>query len=1272
MPRYFQVLVHRGIDAARRIFLESAAMPPFSSGKSKSPALLFAAALLGMALAQAGAAVQINEFMADNPGRPNDPNALLDMDGSSPGWIELYNNGAAAVDLTGWALSDDPAVPGKWVFAAPVAPATVRTTIPANGFKVVFCGGTARNVANVEPHTTFKLDDSGHVLLSQPDGAGGWTVVSRIGTAAAGANPAVPYPPQRTGVSFGFPRDSAAAAPVFFENDTPGAANPAGVADFCADTVFSADRGFYDAPFTVKITCATPGSTIAWTVNGNTPSPTQGTQVPAPDPFSPPAAVISVNGTTIIRARAWKNGLGSSDTDTMTYIFPAQVLSQTGPLASMGLTVNDTHPWGTTGGDVRSPSGPDWEVDPAIVNAATAADRFSTEDLKKMPVVSVVTPWREAFGPNTAAPDYAATPVANRGFYTGSEVGVANEGADRAGSMELINPDADSANPNAVKGFQVDGNVHVFGGTSHLRWKSYKLSMRFKAQQTVTTDVYGDDTAQAQDLFVLDARLNQAWVHPTASQRTMGDYVRDHVMADLQNKMGGTSFHSRPVHLFLNGLYWGLYILHEKPDERFMADYNGGDQDDWDVIKHSGGNSVDGASLYNNVIATAPMDPALALGNTSNATIAPYFNTTALQNFETLLDLVGLGRIAPNPVPVLTGQAAYEAAVAKLDLPQFIDYMLLNFVGGNTDWAHKNLYASYRRSGPLGSTGKWRWHSWDAEHVFKATGDNNTSRNDTYGPTAIHQKLLVNAEYKLAWADAVHRRIFNNGVLSTAGLQSAFSQRFAEIEPWGVRGESARWGDNRNDSTPYTYTGTWTTEKNRILTSICPARGGTGASTVVAQLRTAGLYPATAAPEFRNNATNTVQHGGAVPVGFSLKLQNTVGGASVLYYTMDGTDPRTPWTSAVSATAQTYSVPLTLNTSRTVKARILNGTVWSALNEAFFSVATIPAAAGNLVVSRIHYRPAAPTTAEINAGFDARRYFEFVELMNVSATTVNLSGVTFGTGLDFTFLTGTASVELPAGARLLLVANRVAFESRHGTALPVFGEFQLGSNLDDSGEEISIHKPDGSEIKRFNYNDKSPWPTAPDGDGFSLVLRNPAVNASSAAHADGTNWRASTESAAPGTNPDANARPGADDRILYAAWQPGAIPSGPSTAANQDADNDGVPNFMEFALGSPPTAGAQSGMPVYSTVFIDPDGTGPDPAAEFPAISLTRLAAADQVTWTPEVSQNLGAWRTVGNGLVTVSVLSAPDGMETITWRATTPAAEAGRLYFRVRAVFTP
>jgi CotH kinase protein/Chitobiase/beta-hexosaminidase C-terminal domain/Fn3 associated len=1215
----------------------------------KLPPLLAAAWLLLPAVLPA--AVQINEFMADNPGRPNDPNAQIDMDANSPGWVEMYNNGAAAVTLTGWALSDDPANPGKWIFAAPVAPATVHTTIAASGYKLVYCGGLERNVANVEPHTSFGLDDSGYVLLSQPDGSGGWTVVSRIGIPASGMDPAAPYPNQRKAVSYGYPGNDSALAPVYFENDTPGAANAAtGVTEFCGDTVFDIDRGIYDAPFTLTITCATPGATIAWTVNGNRPSPTAGTQAPAADAVSTPVATINITGTTIIRARAWKAGLGMSNVDTQTYIFASQVLTQTGPLPSMGLTAADTYNWGAAGGDLRSPPGPDWEVDPAVVNHAVAANRLTTDDLKKLPVVSVVTPWVAAFGPQSTAVN--PPPVGDRGFYVGAAVGVANEGADRFASMEFINPTGDSAAPNAVKGFQADGNVHVFGGTSQNRWKSYKLSMRFKAQEAVEYNVYGDDASSRQDLFILDARLNQAWVHPSSSQQVMGDYVRDHVMSDLQNSMGGSSFHSRAVHYFLNGLYWGLYILHEKPDDRFMADYSGGDPEDWDIFKHNGGNGVDGGTLYMNVIASGLINPAVALGSSSDP---GYFNCTALKNFEDLLDLAGLGRVAPNPNPApnLATQAAYEAVAAKLDIPQFIDYMMLNFVAANTDWAHKNLYASYNRTSPRA---KWRWHSWDAEHVFKSATDNAVGRVDTFGPTAIHQKLLANAEYKLAFADAIQKRIFNNGILSTQGLRAAFNQRFAEIEPAGVRGESARWGDNRVDASPYTYTGAWTTEKNRILNTVLPGRGSTAAtpaSTTLNQMKAAGLYPATAAPEFRNAATDTLQHGGMVPASFQLKIHNPVGGASVLYYTLDGSDPRTAWSSAVSPAAQTYSGPIALGVPKTVKARILNGAVWSALNEAFFSVGTVPASAANLVVSEFNYRPSAPTVDEQAAGHTQRSRFEYIELLNIGASAVSLDGVRFGAGLDYVFDAQSAVSVLAAGERVLIVARREAFELRYGAGKPIAGEFQLSSNLDDSGERIEVLAADNSAIKDFTYNDRLPWPMAADGGGYSLVLIRPHTNPD---HNTAQSWRPSAAVAG---------NPGGSDVVSFAAWKS-------STGVTEDYgddDNDGATNAAEYVLMTNPASA--SSRPVLTgavqTVFVDPGLGLPPVPVEFLTLTFDRNPRADDCTCTPVVSTDLVAWNGGFADMVRVSITPNPDGTQTEVWRPTVPAAGDPRRFAGLR-----
>ena len=97
-------------------------------------------------------------------------------------------------------------------------------------------------------------------------------------------------------------------------------------------------------------------------------------------------------------------------------------------------------------------------------------------------------------------------------------------------------------------------------------------------------------------------------MHSTdANQRANARYVQDQFVADLQNAAGGFAPHGRYVHLYLNGLYWGMYYLHERPDKTFNADYQGGDKDTWNVIKHNSTTIVDNA-LNNAPGTTASTD----------------------------------------------------------------------------------------------------------------------------------------------------------------------------------------------------------------------------------------------------------------------------------------------------------------------------------------------------------------------------------------------------------------------------------------------------------------------------------------------------------------------------------------------------------------------------------------------------------------------------------------------------------------------------------------
>src|SRR5690606_3607043 len=128
-------------------------------------------------------------------------------------------------------------------------------------------------------------------------------------------------------------------------------------------------------------------------------------------------------------------------------------------------------------------------------------------------------------------------------------------------SFELLNPDGNDFDPNAVEGQHGHGVVRVFGGSStEKRWKSDRLSFRFNFRGTFKSGVLGEGAVGSYDRLGLDARLNQVWTQSqNLEQRQFGDYVRDAVLTDLENEMGVKAVHSQHVHLYLNGLYWGLY-----------------------------------------------------------------------------------------------------------------------------------------------------------------------------------------------------------------------------------------------------------------------------------------------------------------------------------------------------------------------------------------------------------------------------------------------------------------------------------------------------------------------------------------------------------------------------------------------------------------------------------------------------------------------------------------------------------------------------------------
>ncbi len=702
---------------------------------------------------------------------------------------------------------------------------------------------------------------------------------------------------------------------------------------------------------------------------------------------------------------------------TQTYLFPNDVLRQN---ASFGADGTGLPPYAAWGHD-----GADWEVDPDITGNAISDNRLTIDDLRSIPTLSLVLPWEEMFGGN------------GQGIY------ISGSGSPRAASVELILPDGST-------GFQIDGSVQIQGGSSTNRWKSDKLSLRMKFTETygptkLDYPLFGAEATDRFDTFILDATLNYGWTHPSTSQTDKAKFIQDQFVANLQNAIGGFAPHARYHHLYINGLYWGMYYVHERPDASFAAEYLGGNKDDYDILKHDSTTVVNGSSA----------------------------------DYQAMLNLAREN---------LANDASFQNLTAVLDVDDLIDYMLINFYAGNTDWAHHNWYASFNRSDPAG---RWRFHSWDAEHVLKNLSENVTSKNNTGSPAEIHQRLTANAEYRLLFADHVQKHFFHDGALTPASTTATYQQLMGEIDR-ALVGESARWGDNRV-STPYTYSD-WLDTQNDLLDNYFPQR----TAVVVEQLRNRNLFPNVEFPTFN-------QQGGPIPSGFDLTLSAPAG---TIYYTLDGSDPRATG-GAISSTASTYAgIPLEIVTAVTVRARALNGGEWSALNEATFTVAPL-ADPASLRITELNYNPhdANPVPGLNELEVDSNQ-FEFVELQNVGSETIDLSGVQFVKvvdGADLAGITFTFDQQiLDPDEFILVVKNREAFESRYGTGLSLAGEYT--GKLDNGGERITLRAANGIDIQSFEYDDSGNWPERADGTGSSLE-----TIATASDYDQATNWRSSNE-----------------------------------------------------------------------------------------------------------------------------------------------------------------
>lgn len=618
-----------------------------------------------------------------------------------------------------------------------------------------------------------------------------------------------------------------------------------------------------------------------------------------------------------------------------------------------------------------------------------------------LPVVSLVTATNNLYG-RTGIMEFNPRNTQNHGLAW-----------ERPVSVEWIRPEDNG-------GFQVDAGIRVAGGdyirglyaynTTALPQSKYSFRLYFRGEYgegRLRYPVFPGTTISEFDTLHLRAGMNDH----------SNPLLKDEFVRSLCDQVGIVASHGTFVNLFLNGAYRGIYNPTERVNEDFLQAYHGGGPL-WDVI-----------------------GPAnAALGGDTQAWSA--LRAAARKD--------------------LTIRANYLDVAARMDMTNFIDYLLPHIWSDNDDWPHNNTRAARERV--AGS--KFRFYPWDTEFSFGShdvtydtIANTLSSLSPPWGTTdyqLIFNALKRSPEFRLLFADRVHRAFFNDGPLTDERIRATYTALRSRLSP-SIPGFS-------DVITP------WINNRRRYVTN---------------SFQKAGFLASSNAPVLN-------LFGGRVMPGTRLTMSRRTG---TIWYTTNGIDPRMAFSSEVAPQARRYADALLLQPPVQIQARTLSGTNWSALISVSFQSATM---AAPLSISEIQYHP---------VGGDA---YEFIELYNSGSLPADVSGFQF-TGIQFRFPSPT--LPIPAGGRIVLAndSNPVLFRQRY-PGVPVSGWF--GGSLDNGGERLELKDKAGRIVTSVEYGDSHRWPQSPDGQGPSLENRDARLDPD-----DPAAWSASAPGGTPGLPP---------------------------------------------------------------------------------------------------------------------------------------------------------
>jgi len=495
-----------------------------------------------------------------------------------------------------------------------------------------------------------------------------------------------------------------------------------GTALFGQQISFSPKRGFYSNPVTIALATNADlaGAVIRYTTDSTLPTPTNGTIYSTP---------ITITTTTTINAIAF-NSTDTTEVKSHSYLYLADVINQPNTVAGFP----------TSG----------FEFDPSITTNPSYNVLLDSA-LRQIPTMILTLP-------------------------LDSFIEVHNDSIAHIASIEVIDE-------NGTSGEQETGELKRAGSAS---FNSPKRTFRlnFKSEFGASKFEHPLMGANAADEFD-QIQLRPAFYNSINGSGSSGSNdIYDQFVRDLQEclQVDNVTIHGAFVHLYINGIYWGVYNATERGTDNFAKKYFDGDKDNWDAIK--GGTASSG-------------------------------NDTAWNNLNTFANTQDLS-IAAN----------CDSIQKLVDVEQFIEYVLLtNFAPhGNHDPIGDNSFATRHRKREEG----FRFWIWNTEEPPNSANVFDTGA----GPfDNIYNALLNNSDFKMQLADQIECECYDSGNL-TPNLTIDKYQTLYDKVSYAYIAEAARWAD----ATAYTN---FESNASSITGSFLPNR----TTALINNYQNAGLLP---------------------------------------------------------------------------------------------------------------------------------------------------------------------------------------------------------------------------------------------------------------------------------------------------------------------------------------------------------------------------------------------------------------------------------------------